>query len=43
MSIVIGVDLGTTSTKAVAYDTSGEALATASAGYPLEEPSRTPR
>lgn len=38
MSIVIGVDLGTTSTKAVAYDTSGEALATASAGYPLEEP-----
>lgn len=38
MSIVIGVDLGTTSTKAVAYDTNGEALATASAGYPLEEP-----
>ena len=36
--VVIGVDLGTTSTKAVAYDTSGEELATASAGYPLDEP-----
>lgn len=38
MSIVVGVDLGTTSTKAVAYDTRGTELATASAGYPLEEP-----
>jgi gluconokinase len=38
MSIVIGVDLGTTSTKAVAYDTGGKDLATASHGYPLEEP-----
>ena len=38
MSVVIGVDLGTTSTKAVAYDTRGEALATAAHGYPLDEP-----
>jgi gluconokinase len=36
--IVVGVDLGTTSTKAVAYDTGGRELASASAGYPLEEP-----
>lgn len=36
--IVVGVDLGTTSTKAVAYDTGGRALATAAAGYPLAEP-----
>jgi gluconokinase len=36
--VVVGVDLGTTSTKAVAYDTSGRELARASAGYPLEEP-----
>jgi gluconokinase len=35
---VIGVDLGTTSTKAVAYGTDGRELASASAGYPLEEP-----
>jgi gluconokinase len=38
MSIVIGVDLGTTSTKAVGYDTAGRALATAAHGYPLDEP-----
>src|SRR5829696_7235595 len=38
MTIVIGVDLGTTSTKAVAYDTSGAEVASASNGYPLEEP-----
>ena len=36
--VVIGVDLGTTSTKAVAFDTGGRQLATASAGYPLVEP-----
>jgi gluconokinase len=36
--VVIGVDLGTTSTKAVAFDTAGTQLATASAGYPLAEP-----
>ncbi len=36
--VVIGVDLGTTSTKAVAFDTGGRQLATASAGYPLDEP-----
>jgi gluconokinase len=36
--VVVGVDLGTTSTKAVAYDTDGRELAGASAGYPLEEP-----
>jgi gluconokinase len=36
--VVIGVDLGTTSTKAVAYDVGGAELASASAGYPLDEP-----
>ncbi|TYC07117.1 gluconokinase [Micromonospora sp. WP24] len=36
--VVIGVDIGTTSTKAVAYDTTGRQLATNSAGYPLGEP-----
>ncbi|MBO0981036.1 gluconokinase [Microbacterium sp. SD291] len=36
--IVIGVDMGTTATKAVAYSVAGEQLATASHGYPLEEP-----
>jgi gluconokinase len=36
--VVVGVDLGTTSTKAVAFDTGGRQLATASAGYPLAEP-----
>ncbi|MGK5738548.1 gluconokinase [Micromonospora sp. URMC 103] len=37
-AVVIGVDIGTTSTKAVAYDTGGRLLASASAGYPLDEP-----
>jgi gluconokinase len=36
--VVVGVDLGTTSTKAVAYDASGRELAAAAAGYPLDEP-----
>jgi gluconokinase len=36
--VVVGVDLGTTSTKAVAFDTTGREVASASAGYPLEEP-----
>lgn len=36
--VVIGVDIGTTSTKAVAYDTDGTALHDASVGYPLTEP-----
>ncbi len=36
--IVIGLDLGTTSTKAVAFTVAGEQLATASHGYPLEMP-----
>lgn len=36
--VVLGVDLGTTSTKAVAYDVSGAEVASASAGYPLDEP-----
>ncbi|WBB70804.1 gluconokinase [Micromonospora sp. WMMD812] len=36
--VVIGVDIGTTSTKAVAYDTRGTQLAAHSAGYPLDEP-----
>ncbi len=37
-AIVIGLDLGTTSTKAVAFTVAGEQLATASHGYPLETP-----
>ncbi|MGN9808182.1 gluconokinase [Micromonospora sp. BQ11] len=36
--IVIGVDLGTTSTKAVAFDVDGDQLAHHSVGYPLNEP-----
>ncbi|MFI6262124.1 gluconokinase [Micromonospora sp. NPDC051006] len=36
--VVVGVDIGTTSTKAVAYDTRGRQLATHSVGYPLDEP-----
>ncbi|PZG00014.1 gluconokinase [Micromonospora deserti] len=36
--IVIGVDIGTTSTKAVAYDVEGRQLAYHSAAYPLDEP-----
>ncbi|SIR93987.1 gluconokinase [Micromonospora avicenniae] len=36
--VVLGVDIGTTSTKAVAYDTTGRQLAGNSAGYPLSEP-----
>ncbi|MFD0786714.1 FGGY family carbohydrate kinase, partial [Micromonospora azadirachtae] len=36
--VVLGVDIGTTSTKAVAYDTTGRQLASNSVGYPLSEP-----
>ena len=36
--VVLGVDIGTTSTKVVAYDTAGQARHSHSAGYPLEEP-----
>ncbi|MFC8614981.1 gluconokinase [Micromonospora purpureochromogenes] len=36
--VVLGVDIGTTSTKVVAYDTEGEQLAHHSVGYPLDEP-----
>jgi gluconokinase len=36
--VVIGVDIGTTSTKSVAFDTRGQTLASASAGYELREP-----
>ncbi|WP_225753414.1 gluconokinase [Actinotalea sp. Marseille-Q4924] len=35
--VVVGVDLGTTSTKAVAFE-AGRAVAVASHGYPLDEP-----
>jgi gluconokinase len=35
---VIGVDIGTTSTKAVAFDASGQMLGSHTAGYPLDEP-----
>jgi gluconokinase len=37
-AVVIGVDIGTTSTKSVAYDTSGMSLASHSVGYELHEP-----
>ncbi len=36
--IVLGVDMGTTATKVVAYTPDGRQLASASHGYPLEEP-----
>lgn len=35
MAIVIGVDIGTTSTKAVAFDQTGQVIASANHGYPL--------
>lgn len=37
-TVVVGVDIGTTSSKAVAFDTDGRQLASHSIGYPLEEP-----
>lgn len=37
-AVVVGVDIGTTSSKAVAFDTDGRQLASHSIGYPLEEP-----
>ncbi|MGC4793329.1 gluconokinase [Micromonospora saelicesensis] len=36
--VVIGVDIGTTSTKAVAYDTDGRQLGSHLVGYPLNNP-----
>jgi gluconokinase len=36
--VVIGVDIGTTSTKAVAFDTAGNELGARSIGYELHEP-----
>ncbi|MEU8167778.1 gluconokinase [Micromonospora sp. NPDC049004] len=36
--VVIGVDIGTTSTKTMAYDTDGRLLASHSAAYPLDDP-----
>ncbi|MCM0676653.1 gluconokinase [Micromonospora phytophila] len=38
LPVVIGVDIGTTSTKAVAYDVEGRQLAHHAVGYPLDEP-----
>jgi gluconokinase len=38
VGVVIGVDIGTTSTKAVAFDLTGRDLASASIGYDLHEP-----
>ena len=37
--VVVGVDIGTTATKAVAYDADGRTRGSGSAGYPLHEPS----
>ncbi len=38
LPVVVGVDIGTTSTKAVAFDISGALVAARSHGYPLHEP-----
>ncbi len=37
-TVVIGVDIGTTSTKSVAFDVAGRAVTSHSVGYPLNEP-----
>lgn len=37
-ALVIGVDIGTTATKSVAFSVDGRAVASASVGYPLDEP-----
>ncbi|SCF35009.1 gluconate kinase, FGGY family [Micromonospora viridifaciens] len=37
-TVVVGVDIGTTSTKAVAFDTGGRQLVAHSIGYPLDQP-----
>ena len=37
-AVVIGIDIGTTSTKSVAYDVDGHPGATHAVGYPLDEP-----
>ncbi|MFE9205597.1 gluconokinase [Micromonospora sp. NPDC007230] len=37
-TVVVAVDIGTTSTKAVAYDTGGRQVVAHSHGYPLNEP-----
>ena len=36
--VVIGVDIGTTSTKSVAYTVAGQAVSAHAVGYPLDEP-----
>src|SRR2546429_2090411 len=36
--VVVGIDIGTASTKVVAYDASGRRRCEAEAGYPLAEP-----
>src|SRR3954470_621468 len=36
--VVLGVDIGTTATKVVAFDAEGREHASAAAGYPLDEP-----
>jgi gluconokinase len=36
--VVVGVDIGTTATKVIAYDASGAARASASTDYPLRQP-----
>lgn len=38
MSVVVGIDIGTTSAKAAAYDDAGRETAGAEIGYPLHEP-----
>ena len=36
--VVLGVDVGTTSAKTVAFDAAGEILGAAEGGYPMHEP-----
>ena len=36
--VIVGVDIGTTSTKSVIFDAKGRAGASHSVGYPLHEP-----
>lgn len=38
MSLLLGIDVGTSSVKVIAIDTAGQVLATASASYPLLQP-----
>ena len=38
MQVIIGLDIGTTSTKAIAFDVQGKVIASAYQGYPIQNP-----